>query len=208
MPIPTPTADPPAILGEILFEDDFSRQGGWELPQTEWGAISLTSDRLVIAVRKPNRLLFTYNPQIQLADFYLEVDARSDLCSGADAYGILFRMNDALEHYRFVVTCDGEARLTRVLSSEARALIPLTESDSLILGPMAVNRLSIWAFGNTFRFQVNDVEIFTLRDTILPEGMIGFFVQSSNSNQVTIAFDDLEIWSLKPIPAAIPTPTP
>ncbi len=204
----TPTADLPATLGEIVFEDNFSTNRGWELLETDTGAISLLTDRLVIAIHKPNKLLFTYNSEIQLTDFYLTIEARSDLCSPGDEYGILFRVNDALEHYRFVLTCDGGARVTRILSAEARTLIPLSEINFLIQGPMATNRLSVWAFRDTFRFYINDVEIFSLRDLTLPEGSVGLFVQSGEINQVTVTFDNLAIQTLSPKPIPSHTPTP
>jgi hypothetical protein len=205
---PTPTANLPAALDGIIFEDDFNGNRGWELFQTDAGAVSLLMDRLAIAIRIPDKLLFTYNSEIRLTDFYLNIEARSDLCSSGDEYGVLFRLNDALEHYRFVLGCEGGARVTRVLSTEARTLIAPTETDLLIRGPMAINRLSIWAFGDTFRFYINDVEIFSLRDPALPEGRLGLFAQSGESQQLTITFDNLVIQALspKPLPTLIPTP--
>ena len=51
-------------------------------------------------------------------NFYLSVEASPSLCRGEDVYGVLFRLNSQWDYYRFLVRCDGYARVERVRSGQ------------------------------------------------------------------------------------------
>jgi len=210
IPFPTPTPTPSSLdeLGEVIFEDDFSQDRGWELGEQKIGAISLQSDRLVIAVRQANSFLYSLLPTLALDGFFLEIELRADLCQSGDEFGVMFRVNQDFEHYRYAINCQGAARAVRILSGDSRSLVPLSEFPSIISGPMSTNRLSLMASGDTFQFRINGLEIFKARDVTLTEGALGLFVRSGRANQVTISFDNLRIRELHPIPALTATPTP
>jgi hypothetical protein len=193
---PTATANIRSAIGEVIYEDDFIIDKGWEWEALGGGAISLLENHLVIALHEPNMFLFTLKSDLVLNDFFLEVDARADLCQTGDAFGVMYRVNESFEHYRFTLTCEGATRVVRVLSSESRLLLPLTESSAILPGPMTTNRLSLMASGDVFRFWINDLEIFNTRDITLSEGGIGLFVRSGRGNQATVTFTNLCIYEL------------
>jgi len=192
----TPTANPLSALGDVIFEDDFNQDRGWELVSEQAGAISLANDRLVIAIRQSKIFLFTLLPDLILDNFFFEVEVRSDLCQTGDEFGVLFRANDRLEHYRFSLTCEGESRVVRVLSGDSRSLVPLTNFPHVRSGPTSSNHLSLIAVDDTFQFWINGIEAFSIRDTALSEGKIGLFVRSGRENQATISFDNLVLREL------------
>jgi hypothetical protein len=205
---PSATPDPSQVLGEVLFTDDFNENLGWELGDQGIGAISLQSGRLVIALRQSNSFLHSLLTPITLRNFYLEIEVRADLCQAGDEFGLMFRVNQEFEHYRYAIRCEGEARAVRILSSESRSLVPIVEPPALLSGPKSTNRLGLMATGDTFRFWINDVEVFNARDISITEGGLGLFVKSSRGNQVTVSFDKLRIYSLMTIPQNTSTPTP
>ena len=127
---------------------------------------------------------------------------RSELCSEDDEFGVMFRYRAMGEHYRFALTCDGRARVSRVLSEGEIVLIPLTQTYAMFPGLLADNRIAIWASGNHFLFFINDLEVFSASDRVLPSGKLTFFVRSRRNTQTTVSFDDFIVRTL------LPTPTP
>jgi hypothetical protein len=204
---PTATADIRSALGEVIYEDDFSKDRGWEWEAQESGGISFLQNRLVIALHESDRLLFALKPDLILKDFFLEVDARADLCQAGDVFGVMYRVNDKFEHYRFTLTCEGTTTVIRILTSDSRALLPLTETSAILPGPMMTNHLSLMATGDTFRFWINDLEIFETRDIKLPEGEFGLFVRSGRGNLATVSFSNLRIHELRASPVSTATPS-
>jgi hypothetical protein len=207
-PSRTPTPDPLSGLGAVLFEDDFSVDRGWDLSQQQQGAISISSGRLVIAVRTSQSFLFSLAPNLTLSNFFLEVDIRADLCQPGDEFGVIFRMSESHEHYRFSINCEGESRMVRVLSGESRTITPLSDFPFIRSGTMASNHLSLKAIGDTFQSWINGFEVFSIRDIALTEGAVGLFVRSGRGSQATISFDNVTVREV--LNAATPdlTPTP
>jgi hypothetical protein len=207
-PSPSPTPDILSGVGVVLFEDDFSVDLGWDLSEKPLGAISLSNDRLVIAVRQSQSFLFSLAPDLMLSDFFLEVEVRAEICQPGDEFGVLFRVNESLEHYRYSLNCGGESRMTRVLSGESRSLVPPSTFPFIHSGPMSSNRLNIKAMNDTFQFWINGFEVFSSRDLSLEEGAVGLFVRSGQGNQVTISFDNFLIREYLHAPTLDTTATP
>jgi hypothetical protein len=207
-PSPSPTPDILIGVGDVLFEDDFSIDLGWDLSEKPSGAISLSNGRLVIAIHQSQSFLFSLAPDLMLSDFFLEVEVRAEICQPGDEFGVLFRVNESLEHYRYSLNCAGESRMTRVLSGESRSLVPPSTFPFIRSGPMSSNRLSIKAMDDTFQFWINGFEVFSSRDLSLKEGRIGLFVRSGQGSQVTISFDNFLIREVLPTPTPATAATP
>ncbi len=205
-PEPSPTPDLLTGLGDLIYEDSFDHNLGWEIGQSEIGGASLVEERLSLAVRRSNSFYFIESPAPTITDFFLEVTVRSEVCSGDDEFGVMFRYRAMGEHYRFALTCDGRARVSRVLEEGEIVLVPLTQTYAMFTGLFVDNRIAIWASGNQFLFFINDLEVFSANDRVLPSGKITFFVRSRQSNQTTVSFDDLSVRTLLPTP--MPTETP
>jgi hypothetical protein len=199
---PTATPSPLNGLGDVLYLDDFGLNSGWQVGASEVGGASLIDGRLSLAIRQPNAFLFVRSPAPSVTDFFLEVSLRSELCTDGDEFGVVFRLNNAAEHYRFGLTCDGNARVSRVLAEGEAALVPLTQTYALVPGLMIDNRIGMWASGNTFRFFINESEVFSARDSALRSGDIGLYVRSRRGGQTSVSFDSLIVRVL------LPTPTP
>ncbi|HEY42749.1 MAG TPA: hypothetical protein G4O11_02080 [Anaerolineae bacterium] len=201
-PESSPTPDLLIGLGDVIFEDSFDRNLGWEIDQSEIGGSSMVEGRLSLSVRRSNNFYFIRSPAPTMTDFFLEVTVRSEVCSDGDEFGVMFRFLAMGEHYRFALTCDGNARVSRILEEGEIVLVPLTQTYAMIQGFLVDNRIGIWVNGNQFRFYINSLEVFSSRDNVLPYGQLAFFVRSRQSSQTTASFDDLTVRAL------LPTPTP
>jgi hypothetical protein len=202
-PSATPTPDISTGLGEVLFQDDFAQDRGWTLRSGQGGAVSLLPGRLVVAVHNPGAMLFSLSPAPAAADFYLEAELRTELCGQEDEFGLMVRVLPNLDYYLFSLTCDGQARVSRFVSGQEAALVPLAHTGAALPGAPAVNRLAVWAQGDQFRFLVNEVEVFSLREASLPSGGFGLAARSRRSPQVTVSLLSFSLRALQP--AATPT---
>ena len=207
-PVPTATLNPQTGFGAVLYQDDFNRNLGWEVGQSELGGSSLVNGRLSLAVRQSNAFYFLRSPAPATSDFFLKVSVRSELCSGRDEFGVMYRVNSLSEHYRFALTCDGAARVSRVLERGEIALVPITQTYAIFPGILVDNRISVWASGKNFRFYINDMEVFSARDSALQTGGFALFVRSRRGGQTTVSFNDLTVHSLLPTPTLTSTVKP
>lgn len=199
-PVPTgsPTPDLFAGLGDLIYRDDFTIDRGWTSLELAQGGASLSDDRLTLSVRQSNSLFMAISPSDPIYNAYLEVEVRPDLCSSNDEFGLAFRVNENFEHYRFTLTCQGEARVVGVIEGVERVLIANTSSTAIFPGLFLSNRLGVLMQGDTFRFFINDDEVFSDRDLSLVNGNVGLVVRARQSGQTTASFDNFLIRMLQP----------
>lgn len=201
-PLPTkaisPTPDQRPGLGEIVLRDDFSNPDLWVLARSAEGSIALGKDELTIAIAGEKVYLFSVRRGLVLSDFYVEMTASPTLCRGLDEYGLLLRVSEKQDYYRFTLSCDGQARLNRVVGRETTTPQPWVLSGAIPPGAPSTSRLAVWARGNEMRFFANDEYLFTVRDPLLPSGSLGVFARSSGDLPVTVNFSDLVIRKIIP----------
>jgi hypothetical protein len=192
----------------VLYRDEFQTNLGWQLGQSAVGGASLIEGRLRVAVRQPNAFFSVRSPAPDLENFYAQVSVRSEVCSEGDEFGLMFRFTRYGDHYRFTLTCSGEARVSRSLESGEIALIPITPTHTIIPGRLVENHLAVRASEASFRFYINGTEVFAAQDSSLAIGGIGFYVRSRRGGQTTASFDHLLVRGLEPTPVASSTSIP
>jgi len=197
-PIVTPTADMRPQIGSTLLEDDFSSQKGWSVSQSDVGSVAYGKDELTIAIGETNAYLFSVREEPIFTDFYLEITAEPNLCSGLDEYGVLFRVSPAIDYYRFSLSCDGQVRLDRVSGGTASSPQPWLLSGAVPPGAPSTSRLGISAIGEEMRFFVNGQYQFTIQDPLLTSGGVGVFARSTNKKAVTVNFSNLVVSEVIP----------
>lgn len=201
-PEPSSTPSPEIFdnLGERLYSDSFESNQGWDIGQSEVGGASFVDGRLTLAVHQPDAFYSISSPAPKTTDFYLEFGVRTEVCSTGDEYGLMFRSNTLGEHYRLTFTCEGETRVSRILESGEKALVPTAKTHALFPGMMVTNHIGVFAEGNSFRFIINDIEVFTTQDSALGSGGLSFFVRIRRGGQATISFEYLRVYGLLPTP--------
>ena len=207
-PTPSPTADITSGFGTLIFHDDFSQDLGWKPLGSNLGGSSLYNGRYSLSVHQENAFYTSLSPVEEFTDGYLEVAVRVLLCTDDDEFGMMFRVNPSGGHYRFTLTCKGEARVTRLFEGSETAVIPKTITNALIPGLLVDNRLGVIADGDHFHFFLNDEEVFTAHDPGIRWGGLGLIVHARRGGQTTASFDNFTVRKLLPTPTPTHTPTP
>lgn len=206
---PTPTRTPAPLLeptatvemrpgvGEVIFEDDFSSAGAWQLGQSANGTTALGIGELTIALIEPRAYLSSVRSEPSFGNFYAEITASPNLCAGLDEYGLLFRVRSLGDFYRFSLSCNGQVRLDRLVGGTGGSPQPWLVSASVPRGSPSSSRLGIWAVGSDLRFFINDEFQFAVSDSYHPSGLIGVFARSAGENAVTVSFSDLKVYKIE-----------
>ncbi len=199
-------------IGETIATDDFTSAAAWNTVSADEGSISVSRNRITIAVKEPEIYLFSLRDAPLLSDFYLEIDAHPALCKGSDSYGLLFRAGNGAA-YRYALACDGTVRLERMkLYNHPRAIQEAISSGDAPLGSPGDVRLGVWASGAEMRFFLNGRYQFTAVDVILESGTLGVFAETdAEDSAMTVTFSDLVVQSvsyLSPTPTRTPIETP
>jgi hypothetical protein len=192
----TPTADVRGGIGPVVLFDTFDEAGPWELSTSATGASEINLGKLTLAVRAPRAYQDAQREAPSMADFYAEVEVHTQLCNPGDEFGLTARGNALGEHYRFLIGCDGSARITRFLQDGSRALTLRVETPAIIAGAPAVNRLAVWAMGLDLKLFVNGDEVVAARDAALDRGTFGVIARAGSSGQVAVSFDNLVVRAL------------
>ena len=209
---PLPTQDQRPGIGELLFTDTFDQAGLWSTSSAASASALVSRNQLLLSISGQGPLtIVSLRSQPVLSDFYAEAAVNLSLCEDKDQFGMLFRAAPGGNYYRFVVSCDGQARLERVVSDSVLPLNTwLASGDAPIAAPSEV-KLGVWAVGNDLRFFLNDHLQFTFNDSFQHTGTLGFFAYAPGAAPIIASFSDLSVYSVayvSPIPSLTPSRTP
>jgi hypothetical protein len=213
-PVPALTVQPTPDLrperGPELLVDDFSDAGYWQVGQSDIGSVAYGRSELTLAVRQPRAALTSLRDGPELGDFYLEITTTANLCRGADMYGLLLRAVSPDDYYRFLINCNGELRLERIMDGRSLPLVDWTQSGIVPVGSPVVLRVGVIAPGRELSFFINDLHQFDISDPVLSSGSVGVYVRSTGDSALTVSFSDLVVTALVPEVqgAAVETSTP
>lgn len=192
----SPTPEPSIVHGEPIYTDNFSSLQNWGIGEFQDGRISQGINEISLTVSRPRGFVFSLLSGFTESDYYLEITANPTICRASDEYGLLVRVNSRQDLFRFALTCDGRARLDRLLKGQASASVPLVRSGSVPPAAPSFSRLGIWVRKNEIRCIVNGSHLFQIKDTSLQGGGVGIFTRAAGDDVVTVNFSDLIIYSL------------
>ena len=192
----TPSVDTSPKYGSLMFTDSFDNPNQWTTGQTGSGSIAFGINELSLAVDRPGGYLTSLRSGTKLGNYFAEITASPTLCRGGDEYGLLLRVSQGTDFYRFSLTCDGQTRLDKYYQSKASSPQGLTASGSVPRGAPSQSRLGVLANGRDLSFYINNEYQFTIHDASLPVGGIGVFAHSNGDNAVTVNFSDLQVYQL------------
>jgi hypothetical protein len=202
-----PSASEPS---QALYRDAFvvGQTGKWLLESDDLGSTAVVNEQMVITVKTPNTLQFSTLEEQTFSDFVLEVDARQASGSPDSSYGILFRMQDKDQFYRYEITGDGHFMLERrnADASWTRLMPDWTASAAINQGLNVVNRLKIIASSSQITVYANDVLLQQVSDTAYTSGGIGLDAGSFGDKDLQVAFDNLVVFSQETAAEATPYP--
>jgi len=195
--IPSPTPELRPGVGTVLFSDNFELPTDWTLIETETGSISVANNEITAALSRDKGFIYSVREGALFSNFYAEITASPNLCSGLDEYGMLVRYQSPGNFYRYSLSCNGQVRLDRVVGGTASSPQPWMGTTSVPSAAPSSSRLGVWAVGKEMRFFVNDQHQFTITDGSLPSGAFGVFIRSVGENAVTVNFSDLVVYRIE-----------
>ncbi|MBI9049086.1 MAG: hypothetical protein JEZ00_06695 [Anaerolineaceae bacterium] len=193
----SPTPEQKPGVGEVIFEDDFSDEGAWQISKTTSGNMVYGNNDLTLVVAAEKRGLQSFLTEQLPGNSYLEMTANPSLCRGRDTYGLLLRAEGENSYYRYVLACTGEVRVERYRNGELAVLQDWTSSGQLPPGAPVFARLGVWMKGNELRFFINDVFQFAITDPVFQSGQLGVFARTVDKPPLTVSFSDLIVYELK-----------
>jgi hypothetical protein len=201
-PMDTPTAAPetPASTSDPIYSDDFSQQT-WRTYSSDNSTSKYEDDEYHIVVEKTDWEDHEAAGET-FSDFALEVTGWQ-VDGPPGKYGLIFRLEDDDNFYRFGVTNDGLYSVRERLGDEWYEFVEWSYSPAIEKGQQA-NRLKVVAIGERMAFFVNDEHLITVRDESFSTGDIGVFGATFDEPGVHVAFDDLTVWDSDAPEATIP----
>ena len=149
----SPTARPEASLP---WSDDFSDpSSGWQTESDSSAEVEYRDDKLRIFVKNTNRLAWAFAGH-EFSDFHLTVDATQAAGPDDNMYGVLVRIKDRDNFYRFSISGDGYYRVDKRTGGEwALLTAEWPASDAIHTGSGSTNVLEVVCQGETMTFLVN-----------------------------------------------------
>ena len=130
-PFPTPlprqpTAEQRLGMGEVVLRDTFESRSGWLVGQYNGGTAAYSRQRLDVVTQPAlGASVVVLRSGTIPTDFYFEMSVSPSLCRGKDSYGLIFRAEGELSHYRLFITCEGQVRVERSRNSYFTREVPM-----------------------------------------------------------------------------------
>ncbi|GMQ79170.1 MAG: hypothetical protein BMS9Abin02_1730 [Anaerolineae bacterium] len=190
-----PVIESTLVPDNALFSDQFDpvNSGNWHLESDDLGGSAIENNQMIIGVNAPNTIQYSTLREPVFDDFRLQVDLA--LLDGTEAvsYGVLFRMNDLNEFYRFEITGDGLFMVEKANAdgSWLQYLANWKKADSIEIGKDVWNTLRVDAIGSELSFYVNNTLVYSMTDDALAVGNIGLDIGTFGQLSASAAFDNL-----------------
>lgn len=203
-PSPVPTAtlstgDPKTGLGEPAFIDTFDSDANWSLYTDDHVSFTVRDSNMVMVAFEPERYTGWTITWPQISDFYLEITAEQQQCSGLDHYGMIFRTERDDEDYVgyfFGISCDGQYYLSNWDGSRYVPLIDWTPSDAILTGSDQTNRIGVMAEGNRISLYANGKLMKEFNDDTYQEGRFGVGIGSVNTTDFNTWVHEIAYWDI------------
>lgn len=180
----------PAVT--TAWSDDFSAPGPWLAESDAAAQVGVQDGVLRIFVAVPNQLAWTVAGR-DLGDFHLTVDATQVAGPDDNEYGVLARVQDNSNFYRFSISGDGYFLVSKFVDGSPEPLNGnWTPSQAIHLG-QATNVVEVIAEGSTFTFVVNGEQLAQVDDGQFAHGDIGLYAGSFYEGGVEVSFDNLRV---------------
>lgn len=187
---PVNAVEPPADL-KLVYEDDFSDSfGGWDDAFDTYTTKQYGNNRYQIEVNTSNLIAWGLANR-DVADFELEVEARQEGGANDNSYGLLFRVLDRENFYRFDVSGDGFYLLSKFQQGQWFTLVDWTASPYV---NEDTNILKVAAFGPNIAVWANGQQLTSVTDDSLSHGNFGFFASTFGEPYMWVSFDNLKLW--------------
>ncbi len=180
-----------------IYTENFSTPKFWNefSTSTGWGRVENAS--FVITSKDVDNIEWTFGGT-KFGNTYTTVVTRipDGKCKAFDNYGLIFRYKNNANFYLFGISCDGTYRLLRRVDGVFETIIDFTKSNSI--NPLGQrNILGVRAVSDNLSLYVNDKFLSTVKGAQFADGLIGFYVAPRLTPNMTVVFDDVEVYEIK-----------
>jgi hypothetical protein len=198
----TPPADDPRLtLGSPTYRTDFPDGTNWYLFEDEYVHFEVVSHKLVMTAKQANSYDSWTLTAWKLTDYYLEMTAAPDSCSGRDRYGLVvgvpYPANNPSYLLRFA--CDGFYSFgffNSSIDNKFHYLKDWTKSPDILAGPNQTNRMGFMAEGTHLSIYANGHFLTDLNEPTFGEGRFGLFIGSVNTANFVTRVSEVAYWIL------------
>jgi hypothetical protein len=185
-----------------VYRDSFApgQTGRWLLEQDDLGSSAVLNEQLVITVNAPNTIQYAQLEEPAFGDFVMEVDARLRTGPPESTYGILFRLADPGQFYRFALTGTGSYMVERhnADGTWTRFVPEWRASPAINQGLNVANRIKVIATGSDMAFYVNDILLEQISDDAYTAGAVALEAGTFTGDNLQVSFDDVVITGAPP----------
>lgn len=185
---------PPAVSGDVLFQDDFSRTfSGWDRYHDDVYSADYVPGGYRIQVFAPQTDAWA-NPGLELSDVRIEFDATKQSGPDDNTFGVLCRYQDARNFYFFLVSSDGYTGIG--ISIEGRRMLlsgdTMYPSGAVLLGN-TTNHIRADCIGFQLALYVNGVLVAQTQSSQWTGGDVGLTAGTYDEPGVDILFSNFSV---------------
>jgi len=180
--------------GEILLEEDFSRDFAWESYTSPNGATHLRVENGVYRMQMAGGgYNWALNAQLH-QDALIEVYGSQLSEYANNAYGLVCRADPGGtgDGYYFYISGDGYWSIRRAQGRTVTSLVDFTESAAIHQG-QSINLIRVLCIEDYLALYVNDQFVGEARDHTFSSGVAGFSVAVPEDGDIDVSFDNLRI---------------
>jgi hypothetical protein len=182
-----PTVNP----GEVIFQDDFSREdSGWDRYLDDDYNADYIDGTYVIKVLSTNVTAWS-RPHLDLENVLIRVEGLHRSGSENNVYGVICRYIDYENFYFFMIGSDGYAGIGKFIGGEKELLSHETLLPTDAIGPIdEVNLIQAACVDDDLTLWINGKQIFKVAASDLSHGDVGLLVGAYDEGNVEIQFDN------------------
>ena len=198
--LPSPTnnsTDPKLNLGDPTFQDKFADSKNWAFSADNHTDMVIKDGKLVMKAFNPDQFDGWAITWQKTTNFYVELTAAPQNCSGLDHYGLMLRTKfDGSVGYLFGFSCDGRYSFRKWDGVKYTKYIDWTKNSAIQNSSMVTNRLGVKAEGDHFTLYANGVKINDLHDSSFDQGYFGVFVGAAETANFVVEVAEINYWEL------------
>jgi hypothetical protein len=185
---------PPAVSGDVLFQDDFSRSmSGWDRYHDDVYSADYAPGGYRIRIFATQTDAWA-NPGLSLSDVRIEFDATKQAGPDDNTFGVLCRYQDARNFYFFLISSDGYAGIGMSIGGVRMLLSGDTmyPTGAVLIGN-ATNHIRADCIGFQLALYVNGILVAQTQSSQWSSGDVGLTAGSYDQPGVDVLFSNFTV---------------
>lgn len=196
-----PMEDPVLSLGSPKYQTDFPDGTNWYLFDDDNVRFEVVDHKLVMTAKNANGYDEWTRTSWKLTNYYLEMTATPDTCSGRDRYGLVVGIPQPAYNPNYLIrfSCDGSysfGYFNSDLDKQFHFLQEWKKNSYIYAGAGQTNRLGFKAEGHHLTFYANGHYLSDLTEPAFGEGVFGLVVGSVNTPNFVVRVGKVAYWIL------------